>query len=477
MNPHSFEVSIYGNLIPFEKNPLLSLARVRIFYKYLNRNRTFITDEFAEKLVQSLPYTPVSGIWEENDFTDHGESREEGRIYGLVPENPNVSWEDHEDEDGVTRTYCCCDVVLFTTRYEHAADVIGKPQSMELYQQSIKGDWIIHEGVKCYRFSDGCFIGLQALGNDVEPCFEGAAFFSYANSLKEMIDILKDYSLPKGDEQMVINYRLSDRQKHDAIFALLNPAWNEEGEWTMDYCICDVYDNYAVVYQYETGKYFRCPYSKNDETDSLEIGELVQVFIMDISADELNALENLRNQNGGNFTEVDAKYQSLVEENSTLNTEKAENIETIATLNNTVEELNNTIGAGADTIAALNTKVEEMTEAANATQITMDELMGELSTLKEFKTNCDRAEKKAEIAKYSMLEEEVISKYTAEVDNFTLEELQNALKIEYVNANAKTIFTNANNQPNNHYIPKVSETDVATGAAGLINKHKNNGGK
>ena len=64
MLPNVFEVSIYGNLTPFEKNPLLSLARVRIFYKGLNRNRTFITDEFAEKLITSLPYTPVSGIWD-----------------------------------------------------------------------------------------------------------------------------------------------------------------------------------------------------------------------------------------------------------------------------------------------------------------------------------------------------------------------------------------------------------------------------
>ena len=192
MNINQFEVSIYGNLVPFEKNPLLSLARVRIFYKGLNRNRTFITDEFAEKLIASLPYTPVSGIWEEDDFTDHGDSREEGRIYGLVPEQPNVAWEEHLDKDGVKRTYCCCDVVLFTTRYQDAAKIVDKPQSMELYSKSIKGEWVMIDGIKCYRYTDGCFIGLQVLGDDVEPCFEGAAFYTYANSLKEMIDILKN---------------------------------------------------------------------------------------------------------------------------------------------------------------------------------------------------------------------------------------------------------------------------------------------
>nr|DAH17951.1 MAG TPA: hypothetical protein [Caudoviricetes sp.] len=51
---------------------------MRIFYKYANRNRTYIDDDFAEKLLNTLPYTPVSGIWDddEEDFTDHGSSRE-----------------------------------------------------------------------------------------------------------------------------------------------------------------------------------------------------------------------------------------------------------------------------------------------------------------------------------------------------------------------------------------------------------------
>ena len=78
---NTFQVSIYDNLTPFEKNPLLSLARVRIFYKGLNRNRTFITETFAEILLNSLPYTPISAIRndEGDDFTDHGKNREEGK--------------------------------------------------------------------------------------------------------------------------------------------------------------------------------------------------------------------------------------------------------------------------------------------------------------------------------------------------------------------------------------------------------------
>ena len=95
MNKNIFEfpVVIYGNLEKF--NDVLSKARCRIFYKYGNRNGTYITDEFAEKLISSLHYVPIKGIYEEDetDFTDHGKSRGEGRIYGIVPETNNFAWE------------------------------------------------------------------------------------------------------------------------------------------------------------------------------------------------------------------------------------------------------------------------------------------------------------------------------------------------------------------------------------------------
>ena len=59
---------------------------------------------------------------------------------------------------------------------------------MELYVPSITGDWKIIDGQKCFVFKTGCFLGLQVLGNEVEPCFEGAAFFSLIDSLKTAIN-------------------------------------------------------------------------------------------------------------------------------------------------------------------------------------------------------------------------------------------------------------------------------------------------
>ena len=70
---YEFPVCIYGNLEKY--NEVLSKARCRIFYKYGNRNGTYITDEFADQLLSTVAYTPVKGIYDGDDFTDHGNVR------------------------------------------------------------------------------------------------------------------------------------------------------------------------------------------------------------------------------------------------------------------------------------------------------------------------------------------------------------------------------------------------------------------
>ena len=212
MNKFEFPVAVYGNIEKY--NDVLSKARCRIFYKYGNRNGTYITDEFAEKLLETLPYAPVKGIYEYDDYTDHGSRRSEGRIYGIVPENPNISWEPHLDEDGVERTYACADVLIFTALYAEAGDIVGKSQSMELYEPSLKYHQAIYDGQKFIVFDEGCFLGLQVLGDDVEPCFEGASFFELQTSIDKVIKKIQEieaiYTKNGGTETMEINFKLSD---------------------------------------------------------------------------------------------------------------------------------------------------------------------------------------------------------------------------------------------------------------------------
>lgn len=172
-------------------SPEISKARLRIFYKGFNRNQGYITDEFAEKLLSSLPYTPVVGIFNDlvKDFGGHNQDRNVAKIYGVVPQDPHFAWEDHLDSDGVMRTYACTDVYLFTGRYDAAKLIPGKQQSMELDTKTIRGDWqVINEyGQEGFVYTDAQFIGLSVLGDDKIPCFEGSAFYELVSQFNDFM--------------------------------------------------------------------------------------------------------------------------------------------------------------------------------------------------------------------------------------------------------------------------------------------------
>ena len=69
----------------------------------------------------------------------------------------------------------------------------------------------------------------------------------------------------------MLNYKLSDNAKFNAIWALLNVNFNEANDWLVEYDICEIYDDYAVVKNYSEGIFERVYYKKDDENDSLEI--------------------------------------------------------------------------------------------------------------------------------------------------------------------------------------------------------------
>ena len=454
-----FPITVYGNLTKYSDT--ISKGRCRIFYKYANRNGTYITDEFAEKLLSTIPYTPVKGIYDDfdEDYTDHGNKRSLGRIYGIVPENPNLQWEKHLDEDGIEREYACVDVLIFTALYEEAGEILGKAQSMEIYEPSIKGSWKIINGRRMFEYTEGSFLGLQVLGEGVEPCFEGAAFFSLYSSLKQLVDEIKEYTLklPEintgGQSQMFekINFKLSDSEKHDAIWSLINPNYNEEGGWTVEYAICDIYDDYALAYNYAEASYERIYYTKNDETNEVSIGEKKKVFVIDVTESEMNALNTIRTLNGDTYEKADEVYSqaSKVSELEEQNSTYAQKI----------EELNENISTLETEKGNFTTQLEE----ANTTIASLNEEIGSLNT---YKANIELKEKEEVISSYTgLLGEEILDSYKEKISDFTAIDLDKELAYE-LKKNNVTVFSK---NPNPGFIPK---DEPKTGIEAILSKYK-----
>lgn len=443
-----FSLSIYGDSA--QKGPI-TVARCRIFYKYANRNGTYITDEFAEKLVSSLPYVPVKGIYDsmEDDYTDHGRERYEGRIYGIVPENPNFAWEKHLDEDGVEREYACADVYLYTGIYKkEALEIVSKSQSMELYADSIDGEWKYIDGKRYFVFTEGCFLGLQALGERYEPCFEGAAFYSYSQSIQKIIELMDKFELDTkqkigGENQM--NFKLSDNQKYNMIWSLLNPRFNEENDFVMDYAVCDVYDTYAVVWSFENRGYERAYYTKDDATDSLSIDKKEACYIIDVNEEEKRALEVLHTINGETYEKVDETVNSLNEENATL---KEENENFSQKIEEQVGQISTLEQEKADAQAEL----DKVNENYTAAQSQIESLTEANKELENFKADIVLKEKEAVIDHYSsLLDAEVLNSFKEKIEDMTKDELDKELAYSLVQSKP-TLFSNQEEEQG--YTPK-----------------------
>lgn len=451
-NLYEFPVTIYGNLEKY--NDVLSKARCRIFYKYENRNGTYISDEFAEKLLSTLPYAPVKGIYSqgEGDYTDHGSERDEGRIYGIVPEQPNISWETHIDEDGVERTYACADVLIFTAIYKEASDIVGKSQSMELYAPSLKYHEAIVRGKRFIVFDEGCFLGLQVLGNNVEPCFEGASFYSLQNTIEMAINQLKKYG---GTNMHKINFKLSDDEKFQALWALLNPEYNEEGNWTVTCSISAVYDDYALVFNYETGNYQRAYYAKNDETDMVELGDIVNVYVIDVTESEKATLDTLRALNGGTYELV-----------SDVLTNAQANFDQVSEFSAKIEELNDAIATLNSEKADIEAKAAEYSTQVETANNNLASLNEELDSLKQYKVNIENQQKDSVISEYSdCLDEEILDKYRQNKDSYSVEDLDKELAYE-LKKNNSSIFAKDSNPG---YVPKDVPMD---GISAILSKYK-----
>ena len=205
--PLTFQAEITQHS-PME-NSGFTLCRARVFYKGMNRNGSFIDDDFAKILINSASGCPVVGLWdtEKQDFTDHSAS-DRKRAYGFIPENPNFAWEEHYDYDGIERQYASFDIVLWTKAFNEANEIISHPLSMELNPDTVNGTFSVINGEYCFYFTSAEMLGVCVLGYSVEPCFEGAKFIGIeeVNEFKRLFQVDKQQALltynNKGDTSM-----------------------------------------------------------------------------------------------------------------------------------------------------------------------------------------------------------------------------------------------------------------------------------
>jgi len=437
--PSSFTAFTFGELQP-TSNPMISQARLALFYKEDNRNQSFFTSEMSDKLIARAIGTPIVGHYDEEkgDFTQH--TGKQAQKYGYIPQEHNFAWEERVDEDGVTRTYACFDVHLFTGRHPEAKQIIGKKQSMELDPDSISGQWRTIKGKELFVFEEALLSGCCVLGDDYEPCFEGSMFFSlqektefiaYLNAVREgihsfMKEALENVSdepqIEGGTTQMKMNFGFAEGDVRIALSEALNPNFTEEKGWLIDAVVLTADDNSCLSYNFAKQVY---------ETRKYEIGEEGVSFAEDVAEVKFFSYESEEDHQA----HVDA-LAAMTEANDKL-TEAQTAIETLTTERDNFEAQ----------VSEVNAKVTELESSLTAYQQKDKEI--------------ESAKKDELIAEYTtLLPEDTIQAISADAENFSYEEIESKLSVEYTRSLRKDSKKVPSGNFNKHNNPERALMDL-----------------
>ena len=250
------------NLQPLDLNPLMSKCEIKVLYIGANRNRTYISKEVATEIGKNLRGAPIVGYYRDTkeDFTDHGEKiviDDEGIKfecqtfpYGFVSPDAQVWFQDFEDFDAfgntVKHTYLMTTGYLWTGIFTESSLPVeeGRPQSMEFFEASVKGKWEENyaNGMDFYIVDDAIVQKLCILGDDVEPCFEGASVTApdastkftlddnFKHTLYNMMQDLKN--VLEGERQMDKNFTQAEQTEATASAVEETPVIEFEVEDT-----------------------------------------------------------------------------------------------------------------------------------------------------------------------------------------------------------------------------------------------------
>lgn len=190
------------NITPL--NPLISKCQIKVCYvgDTPNRNKSVITKDVAKKIANSLPGSPIVGYFkkDEKDFDQHSRVltiNDEGEFvleditkpYGFVDLNARCWFQKFIDDNQFVREYLMTEGYIWTGQYPESERIIdsGNNHSMELDKKIIDAYWTKDNNGKPEFFiiNEAIISKLCILGEEQEPCFEGASITKFEFSLED----------------------------------------------------------------------------------------------------------------------------------------------------------------------------------------------------------------------------------------------------------------------------------------------------
>lgn len=389
-------------------NPLISECQIKVLYLGKNRNGSYIDKNTAIQMANSLPGTPIVGVWRKDieDFGDHGHviTIEDGEVkfacktvpYGFVAPDAKVWFQKFIDTDEfgneTEHEYMVTTGYLWTGQYEEAMKAIkeGQPQSMELDDETLNGHWAndSESGMDFFIINDAMFSKLCILGDDVEPCFEGASVTS------------PDFA---ADTEFTHTLYSMIRELQDAI-------GNREGG------LNNMPKDFTVT-------------SEGEQVETVE--EAVEV---EAPAAEVE-VETQPEPEEETQTEAEVEAEDTVAEDTASGefVEKKKEEETSETDNKDEEGEEEEIPEDDDEEDIVDSKKKRCSLENEDDKLAAIE--AELEELRAFKRSVENKEKDALINKYHMLSDEEKAEVVAHKEEYTLEQIDEKLALIYVRNN------------------------------------------
>lgn len=384
-------------------NPGISRCEIKVFYLGENRNHSYIDKNVAIQMANSLPGTPIVGAYRQDieDFGDHGEviHIEDGELtfscktipYGFVAPDAQVWFQKFVDTDDfgneIEREYLMTTGYLWTDQYPEVMQCIteGKGQSMELDGRTLDGHWATNNntGIEFFIINDAIFTKLCILGDDVEPCFEGASVTSP--------EVSKNFTKDENFSRTLFS------MMNELKFALQNKGGSDMPENIEQVEVEETTED--VVEEIEE--------TTEEVEDSAEDSAEEEGEDSDDSEDEEFACGTKKKKYED---KEEDKEEPPAEEDQPASDEEDEKKKKNPPTQNSLDE-----------VAGLKQTIADMQE--------------ELSALREFKLQQENLKKDALINKYHMLSDEDKAEVIAHKAEYTCEEIEEKLALIYVKKN------------------------------------------
>ena len=458
-------------------NPLISKCQIKVCYvgEQPNRNKSVITKEVATKMANSLPGSPIVGYFNDNkkDFEEHNrtieisngkfEMKDTTKPYGFVPTDAKVWFQKYQDDDTVIREYLCTEGYLWTGQYPECQRIIdkGNNQSMELDTERIDAYWTKDENEKPQFFiiNEAIVSKLCILGEDCEPCFEGASVtkpeteikFSLGDDFKEqlfsMMQEIKDLLVDnkEGGARVFTRYSVEIGDSlWNALYSHVYKTYSIEE-------VCEDGDQKFAILKDSEGNFSRLDFSLAEdgtvtfaeEVSAIEYtsaeeaqfsAEAVEAFVAEFKKKEEEDKKDKNpeddsedksgksdNSNSEDNSEGDKSDSSKSDDKEKDDKKDDEEDEKKKKGKFSLEEIPEYV--------ELSTKFSELESKYNALVAERDSLQAQLQPLVEFKANAERTQKEDMIKSFYMLSDEDKADVVANIDTYSLDDIEAKLSI------------------------------------------------